>query len=107
MKLILEYFKPVALGIILLIAFGDQYSKEENNMCEKSPMDKDGIVRLSKIKVNPDYLEEYKKYAMELGTVSLETESGVLTMYTVADKGNPCNITILEHTQVRRRTEVI
>ena len=36
------------------------------------------------------------KYAMEVGTVSLETEPGVLTMYAVADKENPCNITILE-----------
>ncbi|MDE6637768.1 MAG: antibiotic biosynthesis monooxygenase [Muribaculaceae bacterium] len=65
-------------------------------MCEKIPMQADGIVRLSKIQVNPDYLEEYMKYAMEVGTISLETEPGVLTMYAVADKENPCNITILE-----------
>ncbi len=65
-------------------------------MCEKKPMQSDGIVRLSKIKVNPEYLEEYMKYAVEVGAVSLQTESGVLTMYAVADKENPCNITILE-----------
>ncbi|MDE6368682.1 MAG: antibiotic biosynthesis monooxygenase [Muribaculaceae bacterium] len=67
-----------------------------HNMIEKLPMQDDGIVRLSKIKVNPEYLEEYMKYAMEVGTISLETEPGVLTMYAVADKDNPCNITILE-----------
>ena len=59
-------------------------------------MQSDGIVRLSKIQVNPDYLDEYMKYAVEVGTTSLETEPGVLTMYAVADKENPCNITILE-----------
>lgn len=65
-------------------------------MNEKLPMQDDGIVRLSKITVNPEYLTEYMKYATEVGTVSLETEPGVLTMYAVADKDNPCNITILE-----------
>lgn len=67
-----------------------------SNMCEKQPMQPDGIVRLSKIQVNPKYLDEYMKYAVEVGTTSLETEPGVLTMYAVADKENPCNITILE-----------
>ena len=59
-------------------------------------MTDDGFVRLSKIQVNPDFLEEYMNFAMEVGTVSLQTEPGVLTMYAVADKENPCNITILE-----------
>lgn len=65
-------------------------------MCPKQPMQPDAIVRLSKIKVNPDYLDEYIRYATEVGTISLETEPGVLTMYAVADNDNPCNITILE-----------
>ena len=59
-------------------------------------MQSDGIVRLSKIQVNPEYLDEYMKFAVEVGTISLRTEPGVLTMYAVADKENPCNITILE-----------
>lgn len=63
---------------------------------EKEPMQPDGIVRLSKIEVYPDYLDQYLNYAVEVGTVSLTTEPGVLTMYAVADKQNPCRITILE-----------
>lgn len=66
------------------------------NAQNKLPMQPDGIVRLSKIRVNPAFLEEYMKYAVEVGTISLQTEPGVLTMYAVADKDNPCNITILE-----------
>lgn len=65
-------------------------------MCSKRTMQHDGIVRLSKIEVYPQYLEEYIKNATEVGAVSLLTEPGVLTMYAVAEKDNPCMITILE-----------
>ena len=30
------------------------------------------------------------------GTISLRTEPGVLTMYAVSEKENPCKVTILE-----------
>lgn len=62
----------------------------------KLPMTEDSIVRLSKVEVYPEYLEEYLKFAVKVGEVSLETEPGVLTMYGMADKDNPCMITILE-----------
>lgn len=67
-----------------------------DNMVEKQRMEKDGIVRLSKIEVYPQYLDEYLKFAVEVGTKSLQTEPGVLTMYAMQDKDNPCLITILE-----------
>lgn len=69
---------------------------KEPSMCAKEPMTDDGIVRLSKIEVHPQYLDEYMKYATEVGEISLRTEPGVLTMYAVGDKDNPCKITILE-----------
>lgn len=43
-------------------------------MCAKEPMSADGIVRLSKIEVYPQYLDEYMKYATEVGEISLRTE---------------------------------
>lgn len=69
---------------------------KQPGMCAKKPMTVDGIVRLSKIEVYPQYLDEYMKYATEVGEVSLRTEPGVLTMYAVGEKENPCKITILE-----------
>lgn len=69
---------------------------KQPGMCAKKPMTADGIVRLSKIEVYPQYLDEYMKYATEVGEVSLRTEPGVLTMYAVGEKENPCKITILE-----------
>ena len=65
-------------------------------MCEKLPMSHDGIIRLSKVEVESEYLDEYIKFATEVGEISLRTEPGVLTMYTMQEKENPCNITILE-----------
>lgn len=69
---------------------------KEPGMCAKEPMAADGIVRLSKVEVYPQHLDEYMKYATEVGEISLRTEPGVLTMYAVSEKENPCKITILE-----------
>lgn len=66
------------------------------SMCAKEPMASDGIVRLSKIEVYPQYIGEYMKYAAKVGEISLRTEPGVLTMYAVSEKENPCMVTILE-----------
>ena len=70
--------------------------EKEPSMCAKLPMESDGIVRLSKVEVYPQYLSEYMNYATEVGEVSLRTEPGVLTMYAVCEKETPCRITILE-----------
>lgn len=69
---------------------------KQPRMCAKEQMQADGIVRLSKIEVYPEYLSEYMEYAKEVGEVSLKTEPGVLTMYAMSEKENPCMITILE-----------
>lgn len=71
-------------------------SRQSATMCEKLPMAADGIIRLSKVEVDPAYLDEYMEFAVEVGEISLRTEPGVLTMYALQEKDNPCNITILE-----------
>lgn len=75
---------------------GDTHSPQQLGMCAKEKMATNGIVRLSKIEVYPQFLDEYMKYATEVGEISLRTEPGVLTMYAVGEKENPCKITILE-----------
>ena len=69
---------------------------KQPGMCAKQQMTASGIVRLSKVEVYPQYLDEYVRYATEVGEISLRTEPGVLTMYAVSEKENPCQITILE-----------
>ncbi|HJG71295.1 MAG TPA: flavin reductase [Bacteroides fragilis] len=75
---------------------GKCLNPDKLGMCVKEPMTTDGIVRLSKIEVYPQYLDEYMNYATEVGEISLRTEPGVLTMYAVGEKENPCKVTILE-----------
>ena len=60
---------------------GKCLNPDKPGMCVKEPMTTDGIVRLSKIEVYPQYLDEYMNYATEVGEISLRTEPGVLTMY--------------------------
>ena len=74
----------------------DVHPNGMTGMCAKTPMQADGIVRLSKVEVYPEHLEEYMKYAVEVGEISLRTEPGVLTMYALQEIDNPCRITILE-----------
>ena len=73
---------------------GKCLNPDKPGMCVKEPMTTDGIVRLSKIEVYPQYLDEYMNYATEVGEISLRTEPGVLTMYAVGEKENPCKGTI-------------
>ena len=75
---------------------GKCLNPDNPGMCVKEPMTTDGIVRLSKIEVYPQYLDEYMNYATEVGEISLRTEPGVLTMYAVGEKENSCKVTILE-----------
>ncbi len=62
----------------------------------KEQMHDDGIVRLSKIEVYPQYRDEYIELAKEVGEISLLSEAGVLAMYAMAETDNLCLITILE-----------
>ena len=54
------------------------------------------IVRLAEIEVEPTMLEEYLVFAKEVGETSTRTEPGVLTLFSMQDKSNPCKIYILE-----------
>jgi quinol monooxygenase YgiN len=58
--------------------------------------EKNQMVRLAKIKVDPLQLEKYNAALKEQMTTAVRMEPGVLTYYAVADKSDPSSITILE-----------
>ena len=58
------------LSVLLSCGTGEA---KRPGMCAKEPMAPDGIVRLSKIEVYPQYLDEYVKHAAKVGEVSLRT----------------------------------
>ena len=57
---------------------------------------KNQMVRLAKIQVDPVQLEKYNAALKEQMTAAISLEPGVLTYYAVADKADPSHITILE-----------
>ena len=54
------------------------------------------LVRLAEIEVVPEKLEEYLKYAAEVGRVSMATEPGVIALFSMQDKADPDKVYILE-----------
>ena len=54
------------------------------------------MVRLAKLVVDSTQLEQYNAFLKEEIETSVKVESGVLTLYAVAEKNNPTHITILE-----------
>jgi len=54
------------------------------------------VVRLAKLVIDSTHLESYKAALKEGIEASVRLESGVLTLYAVAEKNNPTHITILE-----------
>ena len=54
------------------------------------------IVRLAEIEVVPDFLEDYLAFAKEVGETSVKVEPGVLTLFSMQTKEDPCKIYILE-----------
>ncbi|MES2266753.1 MAG: putative quinol monooxygenase [Bacteroidota bacterium] len=57
---------------------------------------KQQMVRLAKIHVDPSQLKEYNAALKLQMTTAVKLEPGVLTYYAVADKKNASHITILE-----------
>ena len=58
--------------------------------------EKNQMVRLVKIKIDPSQLDNYNTALKEQMTTAVRDEPGVLTYYAVADKSDPSNISILE-----------
>ena len=54
------------------------------------------IVHLAEIEVVPEFLVEYMAFAKEVGETSVKVEPGVLTLFSMQSKEDPCKIYILE-----------
>ena len=54
------------------------------------------IVRIAKVKVDPQYLDEYMVFVRENGKASVEKESGVISLFPMQDKNDPTDFSIVE-----------
>jgi quinol monooxygenase YgiN len=82
-----------SLFFIALISLSSCTQKTET---EKS-FNADGmIIRISEIKIDSIYLEEYISILKEESEASVRLESGVISIYPMFQKENPSEIRILE-----------
>lgn len=80
-------FLTVVVSLFLLtFSFGKNATAQQKNQ----------MVRLAKIKVDPLQLDKYNVALKKQMTTAVRLEPGVLTYYAVADKSDPSRITILE-----------
>ncbi len=61
-----------------------------------SGQDKNLLVRIAKLQIDSSHLQKYKVALREEIETSIRVEPDVLTLYAVAEKGNPSHITIFE-----------
>lgn len=54
------------------------------------------LMRISEIEVYPEYLNEYLTAAKNVGAVSVQKEPGVICIFPMHAKRNPCLIRIVE-----------
>ncbi|MBR7114415.1 MAG: antibiotic biosynthesis monooxygenase [Alistipes sp.] len=81
------------LMALLALAFAACGQQSKVDMQEKY---ENRLVRLSKIEVYEEYLDDYLSFVGEVGRTSVEQEEGVLTLFSVQERERPCHITILE-----------
>lgn len=56
----------------------------------------DDIVRLSRIEIDPQRIDEYKAFLKEEAETSMQVEPGVRMLYAVFEQDTPHKLTILE-----------
>lgn len=54
------------------------------------------IFRISEVEVHPEYVERYLPFAAEVAEASVKTEPGVISIFPMQDKKNPCQFRIVE-----------
>jgi 4-carboxymuconolactone decarboxylase len=74
-----------ALAVMVLAGCGSAVAQEKEQM-----------VRLSKLVIDPSHLEAYRSALKEEVNASVRLEPGVLTLFAVAEKDRPTHFTILE-----------
>jgi len=78
-------FIKFTITFLALVFFEASYSQNKNQM-----------VRLAKLVINPEDLKNYQIALKEEIETSIKIEPGVLTLYAVSERDNPNHITILE-----------
>lgn len=77
--------KSFLIVILILLSYNSAYAQQNNKM-----------IRVSEIKIDSNYLEEYKAILKEESRASVRLEPGVISIYPIYQKKNPTQVRILE-----------
>jgi quinol monooxygenase YgiN len=77
---------PPFLVLLIMLASHNAASAQEKEM----------MVRISEIKIDANYLEEYKAILKEEAAASVKLEPGVISIFSMYEKENPTEVRILE-----------
>ncbi|MEZ2336588.1 putative quinol monooxygenase [Mucilaginibacter sp. RCC_168] len=66
------------------------------SLSNAAAQDKNQVVRIAKLQIDPAQLENYKTALKEHAETAVRVEPGVITLYAVAEKNNPTHITVFE-----------
>ncbi|WP_419699552.1 putative quinol monooxygenase [Mucilaginibacter sp. NFX135] len=75
----------VMILVLTLFSFGKAAAQDKNQ-----------VVRIAKLQIDPAQLENYKAALKEHAETAVRVEPGVITLYAVAEKNNPTHITVFE-----------
>jgi quinol monooxygenase YgiN len=78
--------KPLTFILLAFMLFSKVSAQPESKQ----------MVRLAKLVIDPNQLEQYKAILKEEAETSVRIEPGVLTLFAVQEKDNPTHFTILE-----------
>lgn len=91
-------YKEAILGGNAMALFGisEQGSRKEAEMEVNNGKDGGMLVRIAEIEVYPEWLEAYLAAASNVGAESVAKEPGVVCIFPMQKKENPCSIRIVE-----------
>lgn len=92
-KKVMTCFRKIPAPILILMAL-----TVSHNAAFAQPKDqqKEMMVRISEIEINPAYLEEYKAILKEEAAASVRVEPGVISIFPMYQKDSPTHVRILE-----------
>ena len=89
----------VVITLFILLGLANCQSNTERGLVERiEKLDAENqlIVQLAELQIDPTQLDQYLELLEEGIRTSVETESGVLSLYAMADMDNPNRITVVE-----------
>ncbi len=92
----MKKMNAILAGAAACVAMGGAYAAEPAAEAVDFAKYAENIVRVSRITVDPARVEEYKIFAAEVGRESMKKEPGVRVLYSVQEKKDPTQFTILE-----------